>query len=135
MLLALVLLFSEAFEGSGDGFMEDGDEFFVHEGVVVVDVQDLDGWERIEVGEHDFEAGRVFALHREDEISPEEILLAHTARAGLAETGRANLHAAILTEHTFGGRAAALVASADEKDLEAGVHKRVVAGCDAGRKL
>ncbi len=131
---SFIRLLRESLDGRVNGFLKNGDEFFIHERVVVADVENLDGRKGINLGEHGFNAGRIFTLHRKDEISPEDIVLPHAARTGLAQTDSPHLHPVILTEDALGGRATAFVAAADKENFEAFAHGGVVAGRDAERK-
>jgi len=60
----------------------------------------------------------VLGIHREDDIGPADIRRADGASCVRAGTGRQRVEAGPPSPHGFGGRAAQLVAAADEQQVD-----------------
>jgi hypothetical protein len=101
-----------------DSFLEEVDEFGVHEGEVVGDVEDFDVEVGKDVGEAVGEAAFLIGLHDEDEVGPEQESLGDTTAGGGAEASALDFDSGGVLIERLGRGAAPLIARAEEEELE-----------------
>jgi hypothetical protein len=101
-----------------DSFLEELDEFGVHEGEVIGDVEHFDAEVRHCVGETVGEAAFLLGLHDEDEVGPKQEFLGDPAAGGGAEAGALDFDSGVVLIKGLCRGAAPLIARAEEEELE-----------------